>query len=275
MNICLKTALLLLITASTLVTPGVLGYAYARSAGFEIAQSELEGDQNSSNSEILSKILQNYRNTIGGKKAWDKMDSFKVSGNMESLGTIFKTTVIYKRPDMCRLDFTAENMNFIESYDGTTPWQVGIAARTKQPKELEGKRAEELKHTCDFDGPLVNPQDKSIVLEYEGKEEIEGKTAYKIKVTYENGSVDTYYLDEKTYLPFMVIGTTSIKNKNLKSITRIGDFIQTGDIKIAYFYEFELEGVPQNEIFRVTSVEINPEIKKGYFSMPRDVKDSY
>jgi len=275
MNIYLKTALLLIIAASTLFSPMALSDAYAQSILFEIAKSGPQGDQNSGDSETLGTILQNYRNAIGGKKAWDQMDSFKVSGNMESMGTVFKTTVVYKRPDMCRLDFTAKNMNFVESYDGTTPWQVGIAARTSEPKPLQGKRAEELKQTCDFDGPLVDYKDKGIDLEYEGKEEIDDKTGYKIKVTYENSSVDIYYLDEKTYLPFMVMGTTSIKDKSIKSTTHIGDFLQTGDIKIAYFYEFELEGIPQNEIFRVTSVEINPEIKKGYFSMPRDVKDSY
>lgn len=274
MNIHLKTSLLLIITISTLVSPGLLEDVYADSALYELAQNGQEENKNAEDNKLES-ILQNYRKAIGGKESWEKMDSLKVTGNMQSLGTVFKTTVVYQRPDLCRLDFTAENMNFVESYDGTTPWQVGIAARAKEPTELKGKRADELKNTCDFDGPLVDPESKGIVLEYEGEEEIEGRAAYKIKVTFKNGSVDTYYLDKETYLPFMVVGSTSIRNKTIKSITRMGDFLQTGDIKIAYFYEFELEGVPQNEIFRVTSVEINPEIEKGYFSMPRDVKDSY
>ncbi len=275
MNIYLKTALFLILAASTLATPELIKDAYAEGAPFEIAQSSTDDGKNSENTKKLNTILKNYRNAIGGKEAWDSMDSFKVSGNMQSLGTVFKTTIVYKRPDLCRLDFRAENMNFVESYDGTTSWQEGIAARMKEPTELKGKRAEELKHTCDFDGPLVDSKEKGIDLEYEGEEEIEGKTGYKIKVTFDNGSVDTYYLNKETYLPFMVVGTTSIKNKSIKSTTRIGDFLQTGDIKVAYFYEFELEGVSQNEIFKVTSIEINPEIEKGYFSMPRNVKDSY
>ncbi len=275
MNKYLKTALFLMLTAFTTASLWTAVDARAQSSPQEIAQSGAEEGKNSENAEKLDSILQNYRKAIGGKEAWEQMDSLKVSGNMQSLGTVFKTTVVYKRPDLCRLDFKADMMNFVESYDGTTPWQEGIAAREKEPTELKGKRAEELKHTCDFDGPLVNSKDKGIDLEYQGEEEIEDRTGYKIKVTFSNGSVDTYYLDKETYLPFMVVGTTSIKNKSIKSTTRIGDFIETGDIKVAYYYEFELEGVPQNEIFKVTSIEINPKIEKGYFSMPRNVKDSY
>lgn len=239
------------------------------------ALAETPVDALATSREDLGSILEKYQQAIGGREAWEKLDVLKVSGNMHSLGTVFKTNVVYKRPDKCRLDFRAENMYFAESFDGTTPWQVGIAQRTQEPKELEGKRAEELKQTCDFDGPLVNHKKKGIKIEYQGLEEIEGEKGYKLKVTYKNGSVDTYYLNEKTYLPFLVLGTTTVKNRSLKSATRMRDYLETGDVKLAYYYEFELEGVPKDEIFHITSVELNPEVEKGYFSMPRNVKDSY
>ena len=274
MNIYPKSLLILCIAVSALLFAFGSGLR-AEITPIQSVKSDAKTKQNLKNQKKLDVILENYREAIGGKKAWDRMDTFKINGTMRSLGTVFKTTVVYKRPDMCRLDIKTKNMNFVESYDGTTPWQLGIAARTKAPTELEGKRAEELKQTCDFDGPLIDYKEKEIELQYEGEEEVEGRAGYKIRVTYKNGSVDVYFIDSETYLPFMVIGETTIKNKSIKSITRMGDFIETGDIKIAYFYEFEIEGVSENEIFKVTSVEINPEIKKGFFSMPRDVKDSY
>lgn len=253
------------------------GFADARPVNtrYDVAQGNTAGGEKTGDTETLSSILENYQNAIGGQTAWKKLNTLKITGNMQSLGTVFKSTVVYKRPNMCRIDFNADGMTFIESFDGTTPWQVGMVGNTRSPVPLEGKRAQELKQTCDFDGPLVDHKKKRLKLEYEGKDEVKGRAAFKIKVAYENETVDTYYLDEKTYLPFMVKGTTSIQNKTIKSTTLIDDFIQTGDIKIPYYYEFELEGVPTNEIFKVSTVELNPEVKDGLFSMPRNVKDSY
>lgn len=271
----LKPALILLCVSWVLIS--ATGFAAARPVNiqYEVAQGNTASGGETGGGETLESILENYQNAVGGQGAWKELNTLKITGNMQSLGTVFKSTVVYKRPDKCRIDFNAEGMTFIESYDGTTPWQVGMVGKTRSPVPLEGKRAQELKQTCDFDGPLIDHKNKGHKLEYVGKEEVGERVAYKVKVTYENDTVDTYYLDEETYLPFMVKGTTSIQNKTIKSTTLINDFIQTGGIKIPYYYEFELEGVPTNEIFRVSTVELNPEIKEELFSMPRNVKDSY
>ena len=271
----LKPALILLFASSVLLCS--TGFADERSGNtpHEDAQNNTGSGEKPHDGETLESILQNYQKAVGGKSAWKKMNTLKITGNMHSMGTVFMTTVVYKRPDMCRMDFSTNNMTFIESYDGTTPWQIGMVGRVRAPVQLEGKRALELKQTCDFDGPLVGHETKGYDLEYEGKEEVNGRIGYKINVTYENDTVDTYYLDEKTYLPFMVKGTTSVHDKTIRSTTHIDDFIQTGDIKIPYYYEFELEGVPGSEVLRIYTVEMNPEIKKGFFSMPRNLKDSY
>ena len=222
----------------------------------------------------LKTILSRYYDAIGGPEKWSKVKTMKYTGKMNSMGKVFTTAIVYKRPDKCRIDFSLGHIYFIQSYDGKEAWKFNPTDGSK-PAVLEGDDAKDLVETCDFDGPLIDHEAKGHTIEYLGRETVDGKEGFKLKVTNKTGSVDYYYLDTETYLPFFVKGKAVMKDEEVDSTTKGGDYIDTGGITIPYYFEFDLDGVDDNETFRVSTVELNPELEDSIFTFPRKIEDSY
>ncbi|HVY56121.1 MAG TPA: hypothetical protein VHC46_10230, partial [Thermodesulfobacteriota bacterium] len=107
-----------------------------------------------------------------------------------------------------------------------------------------------------------------------GKENVGGRDAYVVKISFPSGNVDNYYLDTKTYLPFMVKGTTKRGGKVIPSTTTIDQYIDTGGVVLPYYFKFDAEGEDSEEI-TVSTVELNPQLDDSVFSFPRRLEDSY
>lgn len=222
----------------------------------------------------LETILSRYYDAIGGPGKWTDVKTMKYTGKMNSMGKVFSTAIVYKRPDKCRIDFSLGHIYFIQSFDGKEAWKFNPTDGSK-PAVLEGDDANDLIETCDFDGPLIDHKAKGHKIEYLGRETVDGREGFKLKITNKTGSVDYYYLDTKTYLPFLVKGKAMLKEKEVDSTTAVGDYIDTGGIIIPYYFEFDLEGLDENEKFKVSTVEINPELEDSIFTFPRRIEDSY
>ena len=194
------------------------------------------GDEN------VDEILAKYFTAVGGPARWNDVKTLKYTGKMDSMGKLFQMAIVYKRPDKCRIDFSLGHIYFIQSYDGREAWKFNPTTEGSVPEILKGGDESDLIETCDFDGPLVDPKSKGIKVELIGKEKIDGREAYNLKVTFKSGNVDNYYLDAKTYLPFMVKGTTKQGGKVLPSTTIIDQYIDTGGVLVPYYFKFEAEG---------------------------------
>jgi hypothetical protein len=222
----------------------------------------------------LETILSRYYDAIGGPGKWTDVKTMKYTGKMNSMGKVFSTAIVYKRPDKCRIDFSLGHIYFIQSFDGKEAWKFNPTDGSK-PAVLEGDDANDLIETCDFDGPLIDHKAKGHKIEYLGRETVDGREGFKLKITNKTGSVDYYYVDTKTYLPFLVKGKAILKEKEVDSTTSVGDYIDTGGIIIPYYFEFDLEGLDENEKFKVSTVEINPVLEDSIFTFPRRIEDSY
>jgi outer membrane lipoprotein-sorting protein len=228
-----------------------------------------------SGDEKVDAILAKYFDALGGRARWNEVKTLKYTGKMNSMGKFFQMAIVYKRPDKCRIDFSLGHIYFIQSYDGKEAWKYNPTTQGSTPEVLDGEDEASLIETCDFDGPLVDPGSKGIKVELMGKEKIDGREAYNLKVTFKSGNVDNYYLDAKTYLPFMVKGTTKQEGKVLPSTTVIDQYIDTGGVMIPYYFKFDAEGGADSEIIKVSTVEINPELEDSVFTFPRRIEDSY
>lgn len=247
----------------------------ADSTPSETAKTDDSGTDGKKDDTELDAILSGYYDAIGGPEKWNAIKTIKYTGKMNSMGKIFLTAFVYQRPDKCRLDFSVGNIYFIQAYDGEQGWKYNPTAPRGKPEALEGEDLDDIKETCDFDGPLIDYDKKGHKVEYMGKEEINGKDGYKLKITFNTGNVDYYYLDAETYLPFLVKGTTKVNDKDAPSTTHIGDYIETGGVMLPYDFKYDVEGSDASEILKISTVEINPELDETMFKFPRRVEDSF
>lgn len=257
-----------------LQTPNALSETKSDSpAKTEVIEKETPKENTKTSSEItLEEILDGYYQSIGGEKTWQSIRTIKFTGSMYTQDATFKTAALYKRPDLCRIDFQAGRLYFIEAYDGTIPWQMNSGARSG-PSILKGKRAKEMIDTCDFDGPLVDYKKKGHEIKYLGIEEEQNRRAYLLEVKTKIGNTDNYYLDTETFLPFMVKGSTTIQDKVVKTTIHLSEYMEIGDITIPFSYEYIVDENPLTENLKIKTVELNLEIEEDMFKLPKRPQD--
>lgn len=243
------------------------------SRGFEVAQNETQSTKPVPTDEIsLNQILDNHLKAIGGREAWQKIETLKVRGHMFTSKATFRVAALYKRPDLCRLDFQAGRMYFVEAYDGKTPWQMNHTTTTSA-QILTGKRAKEMIDTCDFDGPLVDHKKKGHKIKFLGEQKVDERNAYVLKVNLTTGNLDTYYIDTETFLPFMIKGKTTIQENIVNTTIKIGEYIELSDIVVPFSFEFIVDGNPDTETLQIKTVEINSDLPNDLFDMPKRPED--
>lgn len=263
-----------LLIVFNLYSPDTLAETKSDSAAnTEAVEKETPQENTKPNSEItLEEILDGYYQSIGGKDAWQSLKTLKITGNMYTKDATFKIAALYKRPNICRTDFQAGRLYFIEAYDGTIAWQMN--ARTKSgPSLLKGKRAKEMIDTCDFDGPLVDHEKKGHKIKYVGIEKVLDRWAYLLEVQTKAGNNEKYYLDTETFLPFIIKGTTTIQDKVFDTTIHLNEYIEIDDITIPFSYEYIVDENPTSETLKVKTVELNPELKDDMFKLPKRPQD--
>lgn len=244
-----------------------------KNINIEIALQKIEKEEGKSNPKItLKEILEKHYQAKGGAEAWQAVDTIKFTGSMYTKEATFKTAAIFKRPDLCRLDFQAGRWYFMESFDGKIPWQMNRGTR-RGAEILKGKRAKEMIDTCDFEGPLIGHDLKGHKIKYLGKEKTGDNWGYVLEVKLKTGNTDIYYLDTQTFLPFMVKSSTTIQDQVVQTTINVGEYLEIGDIQIPFSYEFIVDGNPLIETLKIRTVEINPEIDNNMFRIPKRPQD--
>lgn len=146
--------------------------------------------------EIVAKMIE----AQGGKAALEKIKDMTLTGTMEivSMGISGSITMYRKEPDKARMDMELMGMVITQAFDGENAW--GVDPNTGSVQDMPGDQAKELQRMAMGNEALLHPEKHGITFTYKDKETIEGKDYLLVDQTYDDGHVETLYLDAKTYL---------------------------------------------------------------------------
>ncbi len=137
----------------------------------------------SQDSSIVAKVdpkvvIEKYIDAIGGRIAISKVEDRTTIMRGTAMGQSLTIIVKQKAPNKMRQEVKAGGMDQTIIFDGIK----GVMQAAGQKIEVKDKELEQLKveATMEF---LLDPESNSIKLSYEGSEKINGKEAYKIKMT--------------------------------------------------------------------------------------------
>ena len=214
--------------------------------------------------EIIAKNLA----ARGGKDQILAKKSVRMTGKMAGGGQEFPFTLQWKRPNRIRLEFTFQGMTGVQAYDGTTGWMVMPFMGKKDPEQMSADDLKQVEDQADFDGELVDYQQKGHQIELVGKEAVEGTEAYKLKVTKKNGDVSYLYLDTESNLEFKREGKTKIRGQEVEFETAIGDYKEVAGVLLPHSIENKPKGAPHGQTLTIDKVEMDVDIPDTAFAMP-------
>jgi len=145
--------------------------------------------------EIISKFVK----TIGGRAAFQKIQSQHMKGKFEmpAQGLSGDLEVFAKRPDKLAVKISLQGLGeILRGYNGAVGWSVDMATG---PALLEGKMLEELREQADFDG-VLHGEKKYKSMETVAIADFEGARCYQLKLVRNSGNEVNEYFDIKSGL---------------------------------------------------------------------------
>jgi outer membrane lipoprotein-sorting protein len=223
--------------------------------------------------ETVEEIVAANLEAKGGEEAWKALTTGRLTGTMRmgagAAGAIeMPFTVEFKKPDKIRLEFTMQGMTAVQAVDGDTGWAILPFMGKTEPEELAEDQVKQLKNQAEFEGVLVDYEEKGHTVELMGKEEVDGTPAYKLKVTRENGDIDHLYLDEEYFVEFKSESLREVQGNEVTITTVIGDYKEVDGLLFPHSMELSFGGGEAQQVITIQSVELGVELDDERFAMP-------
>lgn len=234
----------------------------------------------------------------GGLKAWRAVQSMSMSGKMDagrqraqvpevvtnsnlrkvkvdSTKSLPEAKVIQlpftmemKRPLKMRVELQFQGDTAVQVFDGTQGWKLRPFLGRH---EVEPYTAEEMKLASQqqqLDGFLIDYAAKGTKVVAEGMEQVEGKNAYKLKLTLKDGQVRHVWLDTQTFLDAKVDGTRRMDGKPRTVMTYMRDYKSVNGLMLPFTMETTVDGIKDSERILIDKVVMNPQISDKRFTKP-------
>ena len=215
--------------------------------------------------EIIAKFIK----TTGGIDKINAVTTLRRTGKFVGGGG-FEAGVLQenKRPEKVREEFQLQGMAAVTAYDGSHGWKIDPFEGKKDAEPLGEEEMKSIIEDADFDGPLINYQQKGNKVEYVGMEPVEGTDSYKLKVTKKNGDIAYYYMDTDYFVPIKVDTQRMVRGEQREYETSIGDYKEVNGWYLPYSFETNVKGHSGKQKVGYDKIEANVPIADSRFEPP-------
>jgi outer membrane lipoprotein-sorting protein len=214
--------------------------------------------------EIIAKNVE----ARGGVDKLKSVKTVRATGKMEFGAMEAPGTMIQKRPDMVRIDFTVQGLTAVQAYDGKSAWSIMPFTGKKDPELMPADETKAMSEDADIDGPLVDYKAKGNQVELMGKEDMEGTPAYKLKVTLKDGNVKYMYLDTDSGLMIKEEEKLMMHGTEQETEASYGDYRAVDGVMFPFAIESGIKGSPQKQKLTIEKMELNVPVEDSSFAMP-------
>ncbi|HEY0372756.1 MAG TPA: hypothetical protein VGD79_12180, partial [Thermoanaerobaculia bacterium] len=219
--------------------------------------------------QTADEIVQKYIRQSGGMERIQAVQTLRRTGTFFGGGG-FEAKILEenKRPGRVRQEFALQGMTAITAWDGSNGWKIEPFGGKKDVENLSEDETKGILSDADFDGPLVNYQQKGNKVEYMGTEPVEGTDAHKLKVTLANGEVRYYYMDSDYSVPIKVETKRVIRGAEREFETTFGDYKSVNGWYLPHSIESGVKGSPFRQKNTYEKIEANVAIANTRFARP-------
>ncbi len=172
------------------------------------------------------------------------------------------------RPRKTRLEIRFQGQTAVQVFDGAAGWKLRPFLGRREVEPFSPDELRLASEQADLDGPLIDAASKGGRVELEGTEPVEGRDAYRLKVTSSAGKVRHVWVDTRTFLDVKVDGTRRMDGKLRTTWTLLRDYRTVAGVKVPFLLETTVEGVAGSEKIQVEHVTLNPQLDAARFARP-------
>ncbi len=175
-------------------------------------------------------------------------------------------TIWQQRPDRMRVESIFQGKKIIQASDGRVAWWI-MPFLSVAAQEMPAEQGRLFREQADFANPLVVYKERGYVLELLGKEDLDGKPAFRLKLTRDNGKEIVIFLDAGSGVELK--SAQRIRNGEKDALVEIlySDYRPVNGCLMPFAIENRLDGQTQMRMSFET-IEINPVLEAAFFTMP-------
>jgi hypothetical protein len=164
-------------------------------------------------------------------------------------------------------DFNGQKI--IDCYTVNGGWSINPLAGQPTAANMPASQVKLGQLQLDAAGPLYNYAAKGGKIEFLGKEDIKGNTAYKIGLTTAAGIQLTFFIDSVSFYIQKELIKINAQGQDTEMTYTFSDFRKTPDgYTMPFFVELDLPGLSLS--VTIKKIEINKEIDPAIFEMPKN-----
>ncbi|HXJ87294.1 MAG TPA: outer membrane lipoprotein-sorting protein [Candidatus Binatia bacterium] len=242
-----------------------------------------------------AQIVEKNVSARGGLERWRAVQTFEMKGKLQAGGNRRSTIPIpgtkigqevgeHRLAEQAELPFVMElsrgrkkrleiqfnGQTAVQVYDGTQGWKVRPFLNRHEVEKFTADELKAASHESDLDGYLIDYAAKGSQVELAGVEQVEGRSAYKLKVTDKNGYPHHIWVDAQTFLEVKVEGEPRRLDGKYHSVAVfLRDYRSVNGLMMPYLMETTVDGVKDSEKIKFEEIVSNPKLDATQFAMPR------
>ena len=162
----------------------------------------------------LEDILAKHFKAVGQEKLV-AAKSILVKAKLSQMGMEMPMEMKIKKPNKFMVTVDMQGQKMIQAFDGEKGWMI-MPWISPDPQELSGAQLTQAKQQANIlEGELYNYERKGSTADFAGKVNLDGKDAYRIKLTTSDGNEKDYFIDAESFYISKVKASVSSQGQTM------------------------------------------------------------
>lgn len=217
--------------------------------------------------QTAEEIVAKYIAAKGGTDKLATLKTMRMTMETTVMGNAVSTTATIAAGVGVRQDVSVMGQEIVTATDGNQAWMINPMAGSSDPQVMPGKAGEAMADQMSIGGPLLNYKAKGGTVQLVGKEQLEGKDVFVVKLIQKDSTTSTHYINATTFQDTKVVAKMKADGQEVELETFFDDY------RTIEGYTFPFSQETTNPQFgrmkiKTTKVEINPTVDAMVFKMP-------
>ena len=219
--------------------------------------------------QTAQEIIDKNIDAIGGADKIAAVKSLKYDQGMNIMGMDMtgKSTIVVGKS--LRNDISAMGKEIITVVDGDKGWTVNPMMGSETPQAIPDDQLKMQKGNARIVGTdLYAAKEEKYPVELVGKEKMDDKDVYNLKVTRPEG-VANYFVDATTNQVVGMKSTVSVQGQSGEVKIKYGNYKTVDGLTVPTTMEVETPGMPGPMTMTLSNIVFNPTVDSSIFMMPK------
>jgi hypothetical protein len=218
--------------------------------------------------QTIDEVINKYFEALGGKDKVASMKTMHTEFDVEVSGIAASGACWIVNGKAFRNETSFNGQQMIQCYTDTSGWSVNPFMGEMTPTIMTAEQVKAGQGQLDLAGPLFNYAAKGNTVELLGKEPLDGKTAFKLKIKTQAGAEITSWIDATTYYLVKNYIKATVNGSDIQTTMLTSNFKKTDNgYVVPYTMQITVSGLTVDMTNK--KVEINKEVDRTIFAMPK------